>query len=184
MTGKQNTLKCWMIGIHACVNVRDDSRTAHIEDAVRLSDANNLRCRLVHIPMRDSVPVIVYGCVVPQTLRSGGRGGLIIYVRWNCESLIRLRVENSVHEVQHIREQLRQQTLRWTHKKYLADVPIQIANHGTTVGQANILQAQKAEVRADNHSLLLILTGEHLADGAEQAAEKALRAGWLAPEAD
>jgi hypothetical protein len=79
---------------------------------------------------------------------------------------------------------LRQQALRGAHQKYLADVSIQIADYGAAVGQANILQPQKAEVRADDDPLLLILTGEHLADGAEQAAEKPLRACWLAPAAD
>jgi hypothetical protein len=96
--------------------------------------------------------------------------------------LIGLRIKNSIHEVQHIREQLRQQTLRGPHQENLTDVSIQIANYAAAVGKANILQPEKAEVRADDHSLLLTLTGEHLTDGAEQAAEKPLRTGWPTPE--
>src|SRR5271156_3618222 len=171
-----------MIRIHARVNVRDNSRTANIENTVRLSNADDLSRRLIHISVRNRSAVVVDRSVVPQTLRGGGGGGLIVYVRWNRQSLIGLRVENPIHELQHVREKLRQQSLRRPHQKYLARVSVQIAHDSAAVGKANVAQAQQAEVCPDDDTLLLILTSQHLADGRQQSAEESLSDRWLTPE--
>jgi hypothetical protein len=64
----------------------------------------------------------------------------------------------------------------------LVGVPIEIADYRASVRQASVLQSRAAQRRTDDNSLLLILTGEHLADGIEQAAQESLGPSWLAPE--